>query len=356
MRAQNKRVYEKLADAGIFGPGSKQLSLYENHLIRYFGREYWRLEQNTVSLNELGISTDKGPVMEHTKALMDSHYDEKPEFFKSFLDGCYHAYSMAWYGETADAIYKSTADLEDAQKAKFALICERAQIEGNERIFNIGCGFGSLETYLLRHYPDVEITGITPSKIQVGYLKKRMQDRSDPLANGRFRLIEGSFGKMDLKELGVNKYDLVISIAVFEQVLNMKSALEIISKLLSPSGKTFHHFITSKQVIPQFLDPKKTRIGLYFPGGRVWPHTELARHTEHFNLAGQWFINGLNYWRTLDEWHRRFWKRLPALYGPVFDTAAIAHWNNYFSLCKVVFAPLDGEFYGNSQYLFRLRD
>jgi cyclopropane-fatty-acyl-phospholipid synthase len=80
----------------------------------------------------------------------------------------------------------------------------------------------------------------------------------------------------------------------------------------------------------------------------------LARHTEYLDLAGHWFINGLNYWRTLDEWHRRFWKGIPALYGSVFDIDAIAHWNDYFSLCKAVFAPRDGEFYGNSQYLFRL--
>jgi cyclopropane-fatty-acyl-phospholipid synthase len=136
----------------------------------------------------------------------------------------------------------------------------------------------------------------------------------------------------------------------------MHALLERISIILSKNGRTFHHYITSKHAIPQFLDPKRTRIGLYFPGGRVWPHDEFTRHTEHFNLTGQWFINGLNYWRTLDAWHRRFWENLPGLYGTVFDIDAIAHWNNYFSLCKAVFSPQDGNFYGNSHYLFKLRD
>ena len=354
MDATEKQVYEQLAAAGIFGPESKELALHETRLTRYFEREYQRLEANPVSLDALGISTDTGPIMEETAALMEHHYDEKPEFFTSFLDTRYQAYSMAWYGDTPDAIRRSNATLEEAQQAKFSLIADRAQIEGDERIFNIGCGFGSLETYLLQRYPNIEITGITPSKVQIAYLRQRMQDVSDPLGSGRFTLVEGLFNKLPLDQLGMHKYDIVISVAVFEQVLNMNLVLKRIADLLTPSGKTFHHFITSKQAIPQFLDSKKTRIGLYFPGGRVWPTDELARHTEHFDLIGHWFVNGLNYWRTLDEWHRRFWYGIPALYGSVFDTDAIAHWNDYFSLCKTVFAPRDGEFYGNSHYLFRL--
>ncbi len=354
MNTTTAQIEQQLADAGIFGPGSEELALYESRLTRYFEREYQRLEAEPVSLDDLGISTAEGPIMEETEALMDSHYDEKPEFFASFLDKKYQAYSMAWYGHTPTAIRNSTASLEHAQQAKFALIAERAEIKGDERIFNIGCGFGSLETYLLEHYPNLEITGITPSKVQVAYLRQRMQDPADPLGSGRFRLIEGVFDKAPLNLLG-NDYGLVISVAVFEQVLNMHAVLERIAKILPKNGRTFHHYITSKHAIPQFLDPTKTKIGLYFPGGRVWPHNEFARHTEHFDLAGHWFVNGLNYWRTLDEWHRRFWDNLPGLYGPVFDTDAIAHWNNYFSLCKAVFAPQDGNFYGNSHYLFKLR-
>lgn len=123
--------------------------------------------------------------------------------------------------------------------------------------------------------------------------------------------------------------------------------------LLKPNGKTFHHFITSKYPIPQFLDPTKTKIGTYFPGGHVWPADEIKKHTNGLTLERYWFVNGLNYWRTLDEWHRRYWDSLEVLYGSVFDAKAITHWNDYFSLCKVVFAPLDGAFYGNSHYLFR---
>ena len=353
MGTLNKEISDRLASEGIFGPGSDELAKHERHLTRFFEREYKRLSDNPVSLESLGVSTDQGPMMEDTEALMDSHYDEQPEFFASFLDKQYMAYSMAYYGEIPDAIRSSTVSLEEAQQAKFALIAERAKIKGHERILNIGCGFGSLETYLLKKFPDLEIVGITPSKVQANFLRRRMQDSSYPLGSGHFTLIEETFEQLSHKNISSEKFELVISIGTLEHSLNMKTLMTHINSLLKPQGRTFHHFITSELPIPQFLDPTKTRIGMYFPGGRVWPHDEFSRHTNHFDMEECWFINGLNYWRTLDEWHRRYWENIPSLYKSVFDTRAIAHWNEYFSLCKAVFAPMEGNFYGNSHYLFK---
>ena len=353
MGTLNKEISDRLASEGIFGPGSDELANHERHLIRFFEREYRRLSDNPVSLESLGISTDRGPMSEETEALMDSHYDERPEFFASFLDGQYRAYTMAYYGETPDAIRASTASLEEAQRAKFALIANRAGIEGHERILNIGCGFGPLETYLFQEFPDLEIVAITPSNIQADYLRQRMQDPKDLLCRRNFYLLQGTFDQIPLEKMGKIKYDLAITVGLFEHVLNMHYVIEKINKLLIPGGRSFHHFITSKIAVPQFLEPTKTRIGTYFPGGRAWPTDALIQHIRQIELEGQWFVNGLNYWRTLDEWHRRYWENIPSLYKSVFDATKIAHWNEYFSLCKAVFAPMEGNFYGNSHYLFR---
>jgi cyclopropane-fatty-acyl-phospholipid synthase len=350
-----QEVYERLADDGIFGPGSPALGRHEKSLTRYFEKEYRLCLMNPQSLEALGVATGRGPIAEDTEALMSRHYDERPEFFTSFLDHRYRAYSMAYYGETPEAIRNSPATLDEAQTAKFSLIANRAQITGRERILNIGCGFGSLETYLLQEFPNIEISGVTPSKVQINYLKQRMEYPADPLCSDRFTLIEGAFEDSPIPILGKNKYDLVISIGVFEHLLSMRASLERFAALLAPGGKTFHHFITSQLAVPHLLSPEKTRIGQYFPGGRVWPHDELSQHTEHFELVNSWFVNGLNYWRTLDEWHQRYWNSIPDLYGAVFDSAAIKYWNEYFLLCKAMFAPLEGQFCGNSHYLFKLK-
>jgi cyclopropane-fatty-acyl-phospholipid synthase len=71
-------------------------------------------------------------------------------------------------------------------------------------------------------------------------------------------------------------------------------------------------------------------------------------------LVGQWYINGMNYWRTLDEWHCQYWAHIAELHPAVLDSAAVKYWNEYFVLCKaVLLAPLDGEIYGNAHYVFQ---
>ena len=118
---------EQLSDHGVFGPGSAELGRHEKALTRYFEKEYQRCLKNPQSLEALGVSTDRGPIAEEPGVLMARHNDERPEFFASFLDSRYRAYSMAYYSETAEAMRNSSATLEEAQKAKFSLIAERAR-------------------------------------------------------------------------------------------------------------------------------------------------------------------------------------------------------------------------------------
>lgn len=347
MPQQSPDLDQLLTEAGIFRPGSSELDNREKSLIRYLEKEYRGYLDNRITLESLAVSTDEGPVTVKTDDLMEAHYDERIELFAGFLDTQYRAYTMAYYGEQGNA----AITLEEAQYRKFQLITQRARIKGDEEILNIGCGFAPLETFLLNKFPEIKITSITPSKVQIKYIKDCMQDLSHPLSKG-ISLIEGVFDESIVETLGRAQYDLVISIGFFEHALNMRSAFELIAGLLKPDGRTFHHFITSRVATPQVQLQQKTVIGKYFPGGRVWPHDELSRHTEYFDLANSWFVNGKNYWRTLDDWHHRYWDVIPRLYRNGFGIDAIKHWNDYFVLCKVMFAPLDGTFYGNSHYLF----
>ncbi len=343
-----------LASRGIHPYGSEALARYEERLTRYFSREYAGLGECDTPLADLGIRVDQGPMWQSTDELMAEHYDESIELFDAFLDHRYKAYSMAYYGESPAEIRASARALEEAQTAKFQLIAERTGIQGEERVFSIGCGFGPLETYLLEQFPRIRITSITPSKVQAEYIRRCMRDPRHPLDAQAMRLIEGDFGAVPASELGAGTYDLVFAIGMFEHVNNLDAAFEKIAQLLQPGGRAFLHLIVSRPAFPQFMDSKNTLVGRYFPGGRIWPFREIACQTRLFDLQASWYLNGLNYWRTLDEWHRRFWESMGRLHEKVFSTAAVRHWNDYFSLCKVVlFAPLDGEVYGNGHYLFR---
>lgn len=335
-------------------PNSPEGAIMAAGLERYFRKLYESIDLDTPNtLHELGFPTDSGPLLQGEEQLMSAHYDAPDYLFDCFLDKTYRAYSMAYYAEEADAVRSSTLTLEQAQTAKFGLICERAGIKNGDYILNIGCGFGSLETYLLKHYPDSTVTGVTASQVQADYIRSRSQSIDDVLSGARFRLVQANLNTLSIAELGQGVYDRVISIAVLEQMRNIKGLCGFINHLLRPGGTSFHHFITSKYVVPQFLDAGKTRIGRYFPGGIVWPRDALPAHCSKLEIEGQWYVNGMNYWRTLDDWHIRFWEKRDLLLKTGLTAAQIKHWNEFFYLCKAMFSPMEGEFYGNSHYLLR---
>ncbi|KRT54927.1 class I SAM-dependent methyltransferase [endosymbiont of Ridgeia piscesae] len=287
---------------------------------------------------------------------MEQHYNESETLFSNFLDQKYLAYSMAYFDETGDAAQASQLSLEEAQTQKFKRICERCNIQGDERVLNIGCGFGSFEHYLLERFPKLNITSVTASRTQADYIRRQAGDPDHPLAAAGLRLINAELDQLSDEELGIAEYDLVTSIGVLEHAKNLQQLFARITRLLKPGGASFHHLIVSKQPITRFLSSSNTLIDKYFPGGRIWPYQVLAQQTEHLNLENHWFINGMNYWHTLDEWHRRFWEHIDVLQQEGFDTEAIRYWNDYFSLSKACFAPMNGEIFGNGQFLYRKPD
>lgn len=344
-----------LQQTGIFSYGSDELRLYEERLTRYFTREYQRLVKRPLSKS--AIPTREGPMWDETTALMEQHFDSDFALFQAFLDSRFMAYTMAYYGEEPAQILQSDATLEAAESAKFDLICKRAGIRGDERIFNIGCGFGPLETYLSEHFPALEITSITPSRVQAEFIRRCIGNPSHPLYKSSLRLIEGDFGDVPLDILGAGEYDLVMAIGAFEHVNNLYAAFQRIHSLLKPLGKAFLHLIVSNPVFPQYHDSRNTLIGRFFPGGHIWPVGIIKEQTDFFCLDRHWYLNGLNYWRTLEAWHQRFWLNIDRLYPKVISVDDIRYWNDYFVLCKVVlFAPCEGEIYGNGHFLFSRQD
>lgn len=343
---------QQLAEQGIFAYGSAELNDYERRLTRYFSREYTAYLKHQPVGQEQRITASTGPISVQNNDLMENHYDRQLPLFESFLDRRYLAYTMAYYGDQPDQIVNRNCSLEDAQERKFRLICRRAGITGREEVLNLGCGFGSFETYLLENYPDIRVTSLTSSRVQADYMTRCFDDAQHPLNREQCQLVHGVFGDTRAN-LPQASYDKVFAIGLFEHLHNLRLAFSEISNLLRPGGRCFLHLIVSVPTFPHYQDSNNTLLGKYFPGGRIWPFALLAQKQDYFRLLDSWYLNGMNYWRTLDEWHQRYWTHIEALYGTCLDKAEVRHWNDYFILCKVVlFAPLNGQVYGNGHYLF----
>ena len=104
--------------------------------------------------------------------------------------------------------------------------------------------------------------------------------------------------------------------------------------------------------IPTFLSAENTLMAEYFPGGHIWPFSELKRHKTHLKFLDSWFVNGMNYWTTLDEWHKRFWHAIDQLFPDQLSIDNVDEWNKYFVLSKSMFYPNQGRSYGVGHYLY----
>ncbi len=338
--------------------GSAQLEKFEQQMARYFSREYRRWQGNKTVPEEYGVSSFEGGIaaVPTKKVSIEACYDDEYAIYRAFMDRDHMAYTTGYYAATAEEVRASTLSLEQAQAQKYELIIERAEIEDGQNILDCGCGFGGLSRYLLQKFPNVTITGINPSVVQTDHIKRLIRYHDPYFDSERFRLIDKFIDDIDVggDELPAAQFDRVVSVGLLEHVTNIDLLFQHFSVLLKPGGQCLNHCIVSVDTIPQLLAAEDTRIGDYFPGGHAWPFDEMPRHNTHLKFCQRWFINGLNYWRTLDEWHRRFWDSIDQLYPRhVHNPEELQFWNHYFSLCKAMFLPNEGQSYGNGHFLYQ---
>jgi len=343
-------IIQLLADHYIHRYGSIELMKFEKQMSRYFAREYEHWRGNKELPESYGISSFEGCIARE-ETLTDSidHYDQELCIYQAFLDKEHMAYTMAYYGATEKHTeINNFISLEQAQTEKYKLIIERAEIEDGHKILDLGCGFGGFLKYLLKTYPNVTVTGINPSKVQTQYIR-------DTLSNdykSRFELIERYISDVDEDLIPHDSYDRIVSMGVLEHITNFDLLFKYQSEILKSGGKAFHHCIVSIDTLPKFLNAESTLIAKYFPGGHIWPYAELMRHNTHLKFLKSWFVNGMNYWKTLDGWHKRFWDSIEYLYPEYLSIEEVKEWNEYFVLSKAMFSPDNGNSYGNGQFLY----
>lgn len=350
----NKTVINQLLQHDIYPFGSPELLKFEKNMTRYFGREYDRWRDNKIPAENYGVSSFEGDIASNENhAESVEHYNKELKIYQSFLDEKYLVYTMADYGATdVKPEIDKNLTLDQAQINKYELVITRAEIRDGQEILELGCGFGGFSNYLLEKFPAIKVTAVNPSKVQSTYIREELIAKNNNFNPHRFTLLQKFFGELSAKAFDNKKFDRVISIGALEAVNNMDKFFELISQLLTVDGKSFHHCIVSKDTIPQLLKAEDTLIANYYPGGHVWPYEEPMRHNKHLRPVKNWYVNGLNYWKTLDDWHALFWKNIDMLYPEYLSVEEVEDWNKYFCLCKTMFNPDNGRSYGNGHYLF----
>lgn len=336
--ALEARLLNAYLDGWLPVPGPLGQSILNAYLQCYHWVEPWLGQRSPATVEETA------EIAARSRELMETHYNMPLAMFANFL-GSSMKYSMALWETGA-------RNLDEAQEAMMADLCAKADIRDGQRILDIGCGFGSFAEHVLRRFPTARVYGLTLSQTQADYMRARQAEPGHVMSSDRFSVIQEDFNDVRFDQ----PFDRIVSIGVFEHITNMSLALKKIRSFMTDDGTCFLHYIVyrprpGEQDVPRqdaFIDR------YVFPGGRVWAHTELARHQEQLRIEREWFLSGTNYKRTLQAWLTNHLANREALRRENgLSPRQLRLWELYLRACIAVFNTAGGRRFGNGQYLLR---
>ncbi|MDJ0727962.1 MAG: class I SAM-dependent methyltransferase [Prochloraceae cyanobacterium] len=289
------------------------------------------------------VAKESDRLAEGSQELMDIQYNLSGEMFKLMLGESqlmYPKYSMALWE-------KGASNLEQAQIAMLDDLIEKVGIQDGDEILDIGCGWGSAANYILQKFPNARVTGLNLSHEQCQYIRQQINNSNNSLSWDRFTLCE-----VDLNQVVfARKFDKIISLGTFEHVGNLTKSFEKVASFLKPEGKVLIHIISTR--LPNNIwSPFMQKY--IFPYARVWQYDVIPNCNKHLKTVNKWYINGLNYARTLRAWLENFDRHQDIIKTLDFgqDYAKFRRiWRFYLILCAAYFEAGEGKFLGNGQYL-----
>ena len=258
---------------------------------------------------------------------VEHHYDiggEKGEkLYDIFLDKKHRLYSCAYWKD-------DTKTLEEAQQNKIDHIIKKLDIKKGQKILEIGCGWGGM-AFEIAKQKGCEVTGISLSKNQINYCKKKAKDYG--LDN------QVNFELSDYREIK-GQYDRIFSVGMFEHVGKKfyEAFFESVNKLLKEDGIFLLHTIG---VVDKPTPPNKFINKYIFPGGVCPSFSQIIQPIEKTGLIvadTETLIR--HYDKTLESWLERFLsKRKEA--KDLFDEKFVKMWEFYLASCAAAFRYRD---------------
>ena len=239
------------------------------------------------------------------------HYDLGNDFFRLFLDDTL-TYSCAVYADEAQS-------QSDAQINKYRVICEKLDLGPEDRVLEIGCGWGGFALHAARE-TGCHVTGITISREQLALARERVA------AAGREGQIDIQY--RDYRDLDAT-YDAIVSIEMFEAVGReyWDTFFEAAAGALRPGGRFLLQTIATPDAHRHHRRRGSGWISKYiFPGGILPAVAEIRESLGRTAPA-----------RPLDTWRRRFWDQIDAVRDLGYDERFIRMWDFYLASCSAAF-------------------
>lgn len=263
-----------------------------------------------------------------SRKVAEQHYNLDNELYVAML-GPSMAYTCGYW--------RQTQSLDEAQYAKYDLICRKLGLQPGEQVLELGCGFGGLAKFAAEKY-GVSMTSVNISAEQMRYARNLC--RNLPVT-----LVECDYRDRELYNPKKIKFDKIVSVGLCEHIgyHNYRNFLRIARENLKDDGLFLLHTI-GKNISHSFTDPWIQKY--IFPQGMLPTVKLLSTAGEKYFVTEDLHNFGADYDKTLMAWHANFeqaWPSLTARYNEKFRRM----WRYYLLSCA-------GGFRARSMQLFQL--
>ncbi len=253
-----------------------------------------------------------------SKVNIAHHYDVSDDLYFLFLDPL-KQYSCGYFKSEKDT-------LEQAQVNKINHIVKKLDIRTNQKVLDIGCGWGYLTIEIAKQHK-CHVTGITLSENQHKFAINKVKELN--LTNQvEIKLID----YREIKE----KYDRIVSVGMFEHVGRKFYNLffKKIANILNNEGVALLHTIGS---VDAPRDPQPWITKYIFPGGYTPSLSEIAGPIEKSGLIiSDLEVLKIHYAQTLRHWKERFIQN-KAKVLKMFDEKFFRMYEFYLTSCESAF-------------------
>lgn len=260
------------------------------------------------------------------KANIARHYDLGNDMFSLFLDE-ERMYSCAVYPN-------DDSSLDEAQRNKLEILCQKAGVGEGDRLLDLGCGWGGLSVWAAKRH-NADVVAVTLSERQFEFVTERVKKEG---LEKKVTPVLSDYRDMDRG----GGFDRIISIEMIEAVgpHNFGAYFKRVRELLKEGGRAMIQAITvPEDRYEQALYDIDFVKEYIFPGGACPSLSAMKTYAEESGMiAGKVDDITEHYVRTLEEWRNRFVANMEKIISLGYDKGFCRMMSYYFAYCEAGFA------------------
>lgn len=320
IQIHNNKFYQRFMSKGSLGLGESYMDGWWD--VDQLDQFFYRILNKNLD-NKIKITFDRVLMYSRSmifnmqsrnrsKKVIREHYDLDNDLYMSFLDP-YNQYTCGYF--------KDTESLNEAQEKKLDLICKKLQITSEDRVLDIGCGWGGFAKFAAERY-GCHVTGITISDRQLEYAKEYCKGLPIQIVKKDYRDLSETFNKI-----------LICGMIEHVGYKNYKTIMKVVDKCLDQSGLFLLHTI-GRNTSSKSSDPWISRY--IFPNSMLPSTKQISKAAEGHFIIEDLHNFGIYYVKTLQAWMENFdrnWDKIKSRY----DERFYRMWKYYFLSCAGAF-------------------